>query len=208
MSAVEVRPVTPDRWADLERLFGPSGAYSGCWCMWFRQTSAEYERHRGADNRRSMAGMVRAGRLPGLLAYVDGAPAGWVSVAPREEYGRIERSRTLRRIDDRPVWSVVCFFIGRSHRRTGVATALLEAAVDHAARSGARIVEAYPWDLSAGVTKAPAELFVGTLELFERCGFREVARHSKGRPLVRREVTKGAASRRYVRSRTRTAPPR
>ena len=195
MPSIDVRPVTRERWPDLERLFGPNGAYSGCWCMWFRQTSAEYERHHGDDNRRSMGRIVRNGRVPGLLAYVEGEPVGWVSVAPREEYGRIERSRKLRRVDDRPVWSIVCFFIARAHRRTGIGRALVEAAVDHAARSGARVVEAYPWDLSAGATKTAAELFVGTLDLFERSGFREVARHSKGRPIVRREVRRRRGAR-------------
>ena len=185
---LEVQPVTADRWPDLERLFGPSGAYSGCWCMWFRQSSAEYDRDHGEPNRRAMRGLVRANRVPGLIGYVDGEPAGWISVAPREEFGRVERSRILRRVDDRPVWSVVCFFIHREHRRTGVGRALLEAAVSHARDGGARIVEGYPWDLDAGAKKQAAELFVGTLPMFEAAGFREVARHAPARPIVRRRV--------------------
>ena len=185
---VDVQPATPDRWADLERLFGPNGAYSGCWCMWFRQSSAEYDRDHGEPNRRAMRGLVRRNRVPGLIGYVDGEPAGWVSVAPREEFGRLERSRTLRRVDERAVWSVVCFFVHRRHRRSGLTGALLDAAVRHARAGGARIIEAYPWDLDAGVTKTAAELFVGTLPMFEAAGFREVARHARGRPIVRKHV--------------------
>jgi GNAT superfamily N-acetyltransferase len=185
---LEVHPVTADRWEDLQLLFGPNGAYSGCWCMWFRQSSAEYERDRGAPNRRAMRDLVEANEVPGLIGYVEGEPAGWVSVAPREAYGRMERSPILQRVDDRPVWSVVCFFIHKRHRRSGLSRRLLDAAVGHARDNGARIVEAYPWDLDAGVTKTSAELFVGTLPMFEAAGFREVARHAPGRPIVRRRL--------------------
>jgi GNAT superfamily N-acetyltransferase len=100
----------------------------------------------------------------------------------------VERSRILQRVDDRPVWSVVCFFIHRKHRRTGLGRALLEAAVAWARDRGARIVEGYPWDLAAGTKKSSAELFVGTLPMFEAAGFREVARHAPARPIVRRRL--------------------
>jgi GNAT superfamily N-acetyltransferase len=186
MADVKFRPVTPTRWKDLTTLFGPRGAYSGCWCMWFRQTNSEFERKGNAGNRRAMNALVRGNRQPGLLAYVDGEPAGWVSVAPRDEFGRIERSNALKAVDDEPVWSVVCFFIDRRFRGTGLGKRLLEAATDHAASKGARIVEAYPRDPRRKISNA--EAYTGLLPMFEEAGFREVARRSRGRPIVRKEV--------------------
>lgn len=180
----EIRPVTPDRWKDLVALFGPNGV-SGCWCMWWRLTSAEFDKRHGAGTRRALKGLVDRGRVPGLLAYVDGTPAGWVSVAPREEYGRLERSRHLRRVDEQPVWSIVCFYIDRRHRRAGVGTALLRAAVDHVARKGGRLVEGYP--IEAGAKRPSADLYTGVPSMFERAGFREVARRG-ARPIMRKRV--------------------
>jgi GNAT superfamily N-acetyltransferase len=186
--AIEVHPVTPDRWDDLARLFGPSGAYSGCWCMWWRESAKDFERNGNAGN--AMRSLVRDDRVPGMLAYRDGQPVGWVSVAPRPEFPRIERSPTLKPIDDRPVWSVVCFFIDRGHRRSGVARALLRTAVDRAAENGARLVEAYPVDPRER-DYADAEAYTGVVPLFEAAGFREVARRGR-RPILRRAVRRRA----------------
>lgn len=186
---VEVRPVTPARWDDLVRLFGwDRGGYSGCWCMWWRQTAAEYERDRGPGNRDAMQELVQRRRVPGLLAYQGGTPVGWVSVAPREEFGRIERSRTLGGVPGEGVWSIVCFYIHRDARRGGVGTALLRAAMEEAAKRGARVLEAYPVD-PAGRAKQSAELFTGVPSMFENAGFREVERRNPGRPIMRLELT-------------------
>lgn len=186
---IEIHAVTPDRWDDLVELFRENGAYANCWCMWWRVSGAEFSegiRKRGAENRRAMRGLVRDRRVPGLLAYRDGRPVGWVSVAPREEFGRLRRSPTLKPVDDKPVWSIVCFYMDRGERGTGVGTALLEGAVQHAAREGARIVEGYPVD--PALRKFPnAEAFTGVVSMFERAGFREVARRGN-RPIMRKAV--------------------
>jgi GNAT superfamily N-acetyltransferase len=183
---LEVHPVTPDRWDDLVALAGERGFSSGCWCMWWRVTSKEFEERHGAGLRQDLQDLVAAGPEPGVLAYVDGEPAGWVAVAPREEYPRLNRSPKLRRVDDQPVWSITCFTIGRRQRRQGVAAALLDAAVDFARQRGAEVVEAYPID-TAGEKRSSADLYTGTLAMFERAGFEEVARRS-GRPIVRRAL--------------------
>jgi GNAT superfamily N-acetyltransferase len=129
---------------------------------------------------------VNAGRRPGLIAYRGGRPVGWVSIAPREEYVRLESSSTLGRVDQKPIWSIVCFFIRAGQRGAGVGTALLGAAVDEAASRGARIVEAYPVDPESGRT-SNADAYTGVLKMYRDAGFREVTRR-RGRPIVRRPI--------------------
>jgi ribosomal protein S18 acetylase RimI-like enzyme len=192
-AALDVRPVTPDRWRELAEFFGPSGAYSGCWCMWWRLPGSEFSagaRDGAAGNKAAMRGLVRSGDVPGLIGYDERRPVGWVSVGPRPSYGRLLRSPTLKPgpdedPDDPSVWSVVCFWIPRVHRGRGVAAALLDAAVAHAQDHGAQAVEAYPVDTS-GARRPSADLFTGALEMYERAGFREVLRRKPTRPVVRR----------------------
>lgn len=184
---LQIRPLTAQRWDDLVALFGPRGAVGGCWCMWWRQTAREFEHNAGEANREALRGLVEEGRVPGLLAYRAARAVGWVSVAPRQEFGRIERSPTLRRVDETPVWSVVCFYVVRDERRSGVGSALLQAAVEHASAHGARLVEGYPVDLIDGRSRA-GDIFTGVLSTFLDVGFREVARRSPLRPIVRLEL--------------------
>jgi GNAT superfamily N-acetyltransferase len=193
MREVEVHPVDAGRWPDLVALFGPSGAYSGCWCMWWRIPSAEFSRNGNAGNRKALRALAEAGRPVGLLGYVDGQPAGWVTVAPRPAYTRIQRSPALKpdepeQPDDDDTWSVPCFFTGRAHRGTGVAAALLRAAADHARREGATTLEGYPVDVSAGRRPPASELFTGTLEMFTNAGFTVHKRPRTGRRVVVRRA--------------------
>ena len=135
----ECHPLTLDRWGDLEALFGPRGACGGCWCMYWRRTRSVFEAGKGAGNKRAFKRLVRADACPGLIAYVDGQPAGWVALAPREDYSALARSRILKLVDDESVWSVSCFFVGKAHRRKGVSMRLLKSAVQFAVRPlGAR----------------------------------------------------------------------
>ncbi len=139
-----------------------------------------------------MDDLAPAGRAPGLVAYRGDEAVGWVSLGPREDYDRIVHSSVLAPIDDRPVWSIVCFVVGRRARRQGVAAAMLEAAVGYAAEHGATLVEAYPADTSAGRIPS-ANAYHGTLSMFKKAGFAEVARRrankaSPERPIVRREL--------------------
>lgn len=177
------RPATPSRWADLERLFGRNGACAGCWCMFFKQTSAEYRARKGERNRRAFQRIVKSGAVPGLIAYAGREPVGWVAVEPRERYPRLATSRTLARVDDQPVWSVPCFFVARGWRRLGVAGGLLSAAADHARRRRAGILEGYPVDSRKEL--AAAWLYHGSFSTFARQGFAEVARRARTRPVMR-----------------------
>lgn len=186
----EVRAVDPDRWDDLVALFGPSGAYSGCWCMWWRVSGREFSRNGNAGNRTALQAVVESGEPVGLLAYDGGEPVGWCAVAPRQAYPRILRSPTLKPepAGDEKVWSVPCFFIRRDHRRAGVAGALLDAAVRYAQEQGATTVEGYPVD--TGDRRPPAaDLFTGTVALFHRKGFTVHKRPSTGNRVIMRRTT-------------------
>jgi GNAT superfamily N-acetyltransferase len=186
----ETHPLTPDRWAEFETLMGPRGGAEGCWCMLWRLSAAAYREGRGEPNRRAMQARVRGTRPPGLIACREGAPVGWISIAPRAEFPRMAASRITAPVDDRPVWSVTCFFIKPGNRGKGVATALLAAACDFAAAHGAGIVEGYPID-PLGARYANAFAWTGLMRVFERCGFAEVARRSEKRPIMRKELSHG-----------------
>lgn len=181
---IAIRPLTPARWADLERLFGERGASAGCWCMWWRLPRKEWQKQQGAGNKRAFRRIVGQGRQPGLLAYVDGQPAGWCAVEPRESYPVLANSRVLKPVDEQPVWSVVCFFIARPYRKSGLSSELLRAAVAHARKHGAKIVEGYPVDPRGGAMP-DAFAWTGLPGTFRKAGFREAARRSATRPIFR-----------------------
>ena len=187
---VTFRPLTAKRWPDLEKLFGARGACGGCWCMWWRLRRAEFEQQKGEGNRRAFRKLVRKGTEPGVLAYAGGEPVGWCAVAPRAEYPVLANSRVLRPVDEKPVWSVTCFFILREWRRRGLSVELLRAAAKFARRRGAKIVEGYPVVARKG--KMPdAFAWSGLPGSFLGAGFREVARRSPVRPIMRKVVVTG-----------------
>jgi len=181
-----IRPLTPARWPDLEALFGKQGACAGCWCMYWRQSKAEQSRRRGEGNRRAFRRLVRAARRPpGLLAYRDDEPAGWIAVEPKSAYPALLRSRRIAQVDAQPCWAVTCLYVGRRHRGQGVARALVRAAVAFAERHGAHLLEAYPLETEGRV--AAPEAWTGLVSLFDRAGFEEAAR-GKGRFVVMRRT--------------------
>lgn len=151
--------------------------------MWWRLSASDWMRCRGKENREALEAIVKSGKVPGILAYSEGKPIGWCSISPREEYTMLERSRTLRRIDDEPVWSVVCFFVAKPFRRQGVSTKLLEAAVDYAGKQGAMIVEGYPNRMRK--KQQDPLVYTGLISQFEKVGFVEAYTSSKTKALMR-----------------------
>jgi GNAT superfamily N-acetyltransferase len=176
--------VTPKHWADFENLFGPRGACAGCWCMWWRIRSSQFKQQKGEGNRQAIKALVAAGVRPGILAFHNGQAIGWCALAPRADYVRLERSRVLKPIDDLPVWSITCFFVARAYRGQGVTGQLLKAALAHARKQGAKIVEAYPIEPRKG-RMADVFVYTGLASTFRKAGFVECARRSETRPIMR-----------------------
>jgi GNAT superfamily N-acetyltransferase len=177
-------PLTPERWADFEKLFGLRGACGGCWCMWWRLKRADFEQRKGAKNKRAMKKIVDSSEVPGILAYTGAEPIGWCAVGPRESYPVLQRSPTLKPIDDQPVWSITCFFVARPYRCRGVSSRLLKAAVQYARGQGARIIEGYPVEPKKG-RMPDAFAWIGLPSSFRKAGFVEVLRRSPTRPIMR-----------------------
>jgi GNAT superfamily N-acetyltransferase len=189
----DIRPLTAATWDALAALFSEGGDPRWCWCAWFRRRGLDWSNSTPESNRDLLRRLVDEGpRPPGLVALRDGRGIGWVSVGPREEYERLAQSRVLARVDDQPVWSIVCFVVSRRERGRGLATALLEAAIEHARSQGARLLEAYPVH-TGGQRIASSSAYHGTLRMFERAGFRVVTERratagSRPRPIMRLEL--------------------
>jgi GNAT superfamily N-acetyltransferase len=181
------KPLTADRWPDLERLFGERGACAGCWCMWWRLSRKQFKASKGESNRQAFKKIVDSGVEPGVLAYNNGEAVGWCAVGPREVYPLLENSRVLSRVDEKPVWSITCLFVARPFRRKGVSAQLLRAAAAHAQAQGARLLEGYPLEPKKS-TVPDAFVWTGLASAFRKAGFREVARRSSTRPIMRLEL--------------------
>jgi GNAT superfamily N-acetyltransferase len=198
-AALRIEPLDAERWPDLCALFGPAGASSGCWCMFWRLPAKEWSAGTGKaardpehGNRVKFERVVATGEPTGLLAYVGDQPVGWCAVAPRLAYPRIFRSRAVAPVepDDTQVWAVTCFFIHRKHRGLGVGRALLEAAVATAGAAGASSVEGYPVDAGADRLR-PGDIYTGTVGLFGHAGFLPVDRPAAGNRITMRRVLSG-----------------
>lgn len=161
--------------------------------MWWRLKRSEFEIRKGSANRRAMRRIVKSGEVPGILAYHNREAIAWCALSPRDCYPVLSRSRILKPIDERPVWSVGCFFVHRSYRKQGVTVKLLRAAIDHVRSRGGRILEGYPVDPRDKEMPA-AFAWTGLVSAFRRAGFRECARRSPGRPIMRRTITGGKKS--------------
>ncbi|MCK9988367.1 MAG: hypothetical protein AzoDbin1_04839 [Azoarcus sp.] len=185
-----IEPLTPERWSDFETVFNARGCSvaRGCWCMYYRLSGARGPEVDGMKRAQAWHARFRAvvaeGPPPGLIAYRDGAPVGWVSLGPREDFARLERSPVMKAVDEQPVWSIVCFVVPSQYRGQGVAHALLDGAIAYAAQCGARMLEAYPVDQPERARDDA--MWFGAKSMYDAAGFDEVARRKPHRPVVRR----------------------
>lgn len=171
-----IYPATRERWRDVERLFGPRGAYYNCWCMFWRLRRKDFHSLSAQGRKAALRAWVRSGAEPGLLAYRKGVPVAWCAIAPRGDYAALAASRKLKPLGDvGRTWSITCYFVAKEHRRTSLMNALLEAAARHARRKGARVLEGYP---VIAESLAGCAGYTGLVPAYKRAGFRIVARPS------------------------------
>ena len=182
---LSIHPLTRERWAALEDLFGKGGASNGCWCMYWRIGPAYHRRPR-ERNREALRARVEQGPPPGLLAFDGSRAVGWCQLTPRRELAWLGRRREFVAVDEVPVWVMSCFYVRRGYRRRGVMSALIAEALRVAKRAGAPALEAYPVDTAQpGATR---NVFTGVASAFVQAGFTEVERRAAGRPILRHDL--------------------
>ena len=183
-----VRPLTPDRWPDLEAVFAAKGCSiaRGCWCMYYRESGRQAlppGQKQATVRKARMKALAEVGPPPGLIGYRGKTPVGWVTLGPRADFAKLARSPVMKPVDDQPVWSIVCFVVPAAYRHQGVATALLQGAISYARKRGATLLEAYPIDKAE--RGADDWLWHGAKSMYDKAGFVEVARRRPERPIVR-----------------------
>lgn len=191
MNEISCYPVTSNRWSDLEKLFGPSGAYWGCWCTYWRFTNKKFNDMKPNERKKSLIKIIEENDIaPGILAYFENKPVGWLAISPRKKFERIVKSRVIKPVDDKPVWSIVCFYIHEDFRGKGVSKELIKTAETYAEGCGASIVESYPIDSSKCKKNEKIDdslAYVGVSSLFDTMGFVKVAdtkAKSGGKPRI------------------------
>ena len=186
-----VRPLTRERWPDLEALFNAKGCSvaRGCWCMYYRRSGSRGPLRAGTTraqaNRADLKALLGSGEPPGLIGYRGKVPVGWVSLGPRDDYAKLRRSPVMKAVDERPVWSIVCFVVPSRYRGQGVARALLDGAIAYAKKRGVTLLEAYPVDKRG--RSGDDAMWFGAKSMYDAAGFEEVARRKQNRPIVRIE---------------------
>lgn len=176
-------PLTPERFGDMETVFGERGVARRCFCMHWRRPDGGYQDER--DNRDRFADIATQGPPPGLIGYVDDDPRGWVQVGPRRDFPTLRRSRLFKPVDDLEPWTINCFVVRSGERKQGIGRGLLEGAIEYAKNQGATVIEAYPVD---GERSSVVDYFTGTVGMFREHGFVEIIRRNHTRPIVRLTV--------------------
>jgi GNAT superfamily N-acetyltransferase len=186
-AGVNIVPASPQLWPQIAELFAAGGDPKWCWCQFWRKPGSNWSNTSADENRTDLEGLVEGDPSPGLVALRDGGAVGWVGLGPRDAFPRLARSRTLPQLPGDRIWAVNCFVVARTARRSGIASALLAAAVEYARDHGAGLVEGYPVN-TGGTRISSASVYTGTLGMFERAGFERVAdstsKASAGTPRV------------------------
>jgi GNAT superfamily N-acetyltransferase len=185
LNQLTIESLSKKNWNEFVKLFGEKGACGNCWCMYYRLSKTDFREGKVDDgNKRAIKEIVWEDKPVGLLGLLDGKAIAWCAFAPREDFIKLGNSRVHKRIDDKKVWSIPCFFIDKKFRRSGVSVQLLKGAIKYARENGIKIIEAYPTIPTQD--KIPDSFaWIGLFKSFERAGFEIVDRTSKNRPMVR-----------------------
>ena len=180
-----VEPLTRKNWGKFIQLFGEKGACGNCWCMYYRLRKTDFYEGKSEDgNKNALKEIVWQDKPTGMLGFYEDEAIAWCAFAPREDFMKLENSRAHKRIDDKAVWSIPCFFIRKEFRRNGVSVALLKGVIQYAKENGIKIIEAYP-TIPTQAKLPDSFAWIGLYKSFERAGFEIVDRTSKNRPMVR-----------------------
>jgi GNAT superfamily N-acetyltransferase len=189
---VEIVPLNAETWDRLAALFREGGDPRWCWCQFWRMRAKDFGEQNVPQLRARLEEQASSAEPPGLVAVEGDRAVGWVSLGPRDTFERIVRSRVIPKVDDRPVWSIVCFAVSKSARGHGLARDLLAAAIDFATEHGAEALEAYPVDADREHRVSPEKAYRGTLSMFLGAGFDVAAERTSDsggrRVVVRREL--------------------
>ena len=194
MTEYTYKEVDNKRWDDIEQLFGPQGAYWGCWCTYFLLSHNKFNSSKPAERKEIFKMKIQTSEYPlGIIAYKDNIPAGWLAINPKSTYEKLMKSRVIKPIDDKPVWSIVCFFIQKEFRGQGISRKLLEYAEEYAQNCGASIIESYPINCKKGEKISEDSAFVGLSTLFEDQGFQKAGitkakSGGKARIIMRKQI--------------------
>jgi len=190
LNQLTFEPLTKANWNNFVQLFGSKGACGNCWCMYYRLKKSDYQEGKADDgNKAAMKELVWKERPTGILGFYEGQAIAWCAFAPREDFIKLESSRVHKRIDDKIVWSIPCFFIDKNFRRHGVSSELLKGVIRYAREVGIKIIEAYP-TTPTQEKLADSFAWIGLYKSFERAGFEIADRTSKNRPMVRYYIDK------------------
>ena len=185
LKQLTIEPLTRKNWGQFIQLFGNKGACGNCWCMYYRLNRSEFKEGKVEDgNKNAMKELVWEDKPAGILGFYDGQAIAWCAFAPREDFIKLEKSRVHKRIDDKRVWSIPCFFIDKKFRRLGVSVALLKGVINYARENEIEIIEAYP-TIPTQEKLPDSFAWIGLYNSFERAGFEIADRTSKNRPMVR-----------------------
>ena len=198
-TGVTIFPATPERWSDVAAVFEDGGHARKCWCAYWYRSNKDYRAGLDGPNKACFEKLVADNREPGIIAYVDGEPAGWLSVAPRTRFDRLNRSKPLAPVDGEPVWAMNCFIVRKKFRRQGLVRQLIRGGIDFVRERGGLVVEAYPVDQGGGRTNV-YDAFLGTVGAFAEHGFVEVARRLQRRPILRLEFDKAKKGAEVIRA--------
>lgn len=185
---MDVKELSEQTWNDFEAVMGANGGASGCWCMHWRLSIAEFMERKGDGNKRAMRALVQREPAPGVVVYQEDEPVAWCSLGPRAAYPRLGRSPLLASIDDEPVCAITCIYVHRKHRGAGLLPAILDAVCEHAAGQGHAIAEGYPIEPREGWRAGADTAMTGIASAFLDAGFHEVARRKSDRPIMRRKL--------------------
>lgn len=188
--SLTVKELSEKTWSDFEAVLGNNGGARGCWCMHWRLSIAEWTEGKGEGNKKAMSRLAQREPAPGVVVYQGDTPVAWCSVGPRSSFPRLERSPLLAGIDDEPVCAIVCVFVHKKHRGSGMLPTLLEAVCEYAAAAGYPTAEGYPIEPAAGKRAGADTAMTGIASAFLDAGFSEVARPRKDRPIMRRKLGK------------------